>query len=90
MLEMKPPVRPSRDPEISPWSLAGLGIQFAVALVLFGYAGQWADRKLGSDPWFLLLGVLVGGGGTFYLSYRRLTMEQRTRRKPDTLGGGEP
>ncbi len=80
---------PKSDSEISPWSLAGLGVQFAVALVLFGYAGQWVDRKFESAPWFLLLGVLGGAGGTFYLSYRRLTAPQRSHRPPDTPSGGE-
>lgn len=78
----------SPDGDISPWSLAGLGMQFAVALVLFGYAGQWMDNKLNSAPWFLLLGVLGGAGGTFYVSYRRLTAPQRTPRGPDEPGGG--
>jgi len=58
--------------EVSPWALAGLGVQFAVALVLFGFAGQWVDQRFNSSPVGLLAGVLVGAGGTFYLSVRRL------------------
>lgn len=58
--------------EVSPWALAGLGVEFAVALVLFGYAGQWIDRRLGIAPVGLLAGVLLGAGGTFVLSVRRL------------------
>ena len=58
--------------ERSPWALAGLGMQFFVALLLFVYAGAWLDRRFDVSPLFLLLGLFVGGGGTFYLSYRRL------------------
>jgi hypothetical protein len=72
----------SSDPEISPWALAGLGIQFAVALVLFGYAGQWVDARLDTAPLFLLVGVLAGAGGTFFLSYRRLTAPRSPRHPP--------
>ncbi|MEM7306932.1 MAG: AtpZ/AtpI family protein [Planctomycetota bacterium] len=42
---------------------AGLGFQFAATLVLFSLGGWWLDGKLGSSPWLLLLGVLLGFGG---------------------------
>jgi hypothetical protein len=75
-----PPAEPGA---VSPWALAGLGIQFAVALVLFGYAGQWVDQRLNSAPVGLLTGVLVGAGGTFYLSIRRLTAPRKAATPPD-------
>ena len=59
--------------EASPWALAGLGMQFFAAIILFVYAGAWLDRRVGSSPLFLLAGLFLGGGGTFYVSYRRLT-----------------
>lgn len=73
----RPPQPASPDPEVSPWALAGLGVQFAVALVLFGYLGQWVDARLDTAPFALLFGVLAGAGGTFVLSYRRI-MAPRT------------
>jgi F0F1-type ATP synthase assembly protein I len=78
--------RPREPGEVNPWALAGLGLQFAVALVLFGYAGQWVDQRLGTSPVGLLAGVLVGAGGTFYLSYRRLTAP----RTPSAPNGSPP
>jgi len=75
----KAPIPPAEvSQEQSPWALAGLGTQFFVALVAFGYAGNWIDARLGSSPLFLLAGVFVGGGGTFFVSYRRL-MKQFAR-----------
>ena len=50
----------------------GLGLQFAVSIVLFVYLGSWADRKFGTSPLFLLLGLFVGAGGSFYAMVRRL------------------
>ena len=67
--------RPESSPragEHSPWVLAGLGMQFFIALVLFAYAGAWLDKRFDSSPLMLLAGVFLGGGGTFYLTYRRL------------------
>ncbi len=76
----------NREPElvqdVSPLALAGLGMQFFVAILLFLYVGNWLDRRLGSSPLFLLAGVLLGGGGVFYSGYRRLTAAQRDARAP--------
>ena len=56
---------------------AGLGLQFALSIILFLYIGQWVDRKLGTDGPFLLLGVFVGAGAAFYSMYRSLMADQR-------------
>lgn len=73
----RPPERDRSARDGSPWALAGLGMQFFASLLLFVYGGAWLDRRMDSSPLFLLLGVFVGGGGTFYLSYRRLTAGDR-------------
>jgi len=74
MVKESPPQQPKvgAPADTSPWALAGLGMQFFVALIAFVYAGNWADKRMGTSPVFLLLGVFFGGGGTFFLSYRRL------------------
>jgi F0F1-type ATP synthase assembly protein I len=55
---------------------AGIGIQFAVAIVVFLFLGQWLDRKFGTSPVFLMLGVFVGGAAAFYSMYRKLIAGQ--------------
>jgi F0F1-type ATP synthase assembly protein I len=55
---------------------AGLGLQFAASILLFLFLGQWLDRRLGTSPWMLLIGVFVGAGGSFYGMYRRLMAAQ--------------
>jgi F0F1-type ATP synthase assembly protein I len=52
--------------------VAGIGFQFAAAILLFLYAGKWLDGKLGTAPLFLILGVFVGAGAGFYSMYRKL------------------
>jgi hypothetical protein len=73
------PIRPSSPArEQSPWALAGLGAQFFAALFAFVYAGNWMDARFHTSPLFLLSGLFVGGGGTFYASYRRLMREEKS------------
>jgi ATP synthase protein I len=55
---------------------AGVGLQFALSILVFVFAGQWLDRKLGTAPWLLLAGVFVGGAGSFYSMYRKLMAAQ--------------
>ncbi len=56
---------------------AGLGLQFVVSLLFFLWVGQWLDRRFGTDPVFLYVGVFTGAGGAFYSMYRTLMADQR-------------
>jgi ATP synthase protein I len=57
--------------------LAGVGIQFVAAILVFLFLGQWLDRRLGTDPWLMIVGVFLGAGGGFYSMYRKLMDVQR-------------
>lgn len=56
---------------------AGLGLQFAVSILVFLYAGRWLDDRLGTAPWLLLAGVFVGAGASFYVMYRKVIAAQK-------------
>ena len=51
---------------------AGVGFQFGFAILAFLWLGSWLDRKFGTAPVFLILGVFLGGGAAFYSMYRQL------------------
>jgi|SRR5688572_10471711 hypothetical protein len=51
---------------------AGVGLQFAITLVVFTLAGVWLDRRLGTSPWLLILLALGGSGLAFWGMYRRM------------------
>ena len=76
--------------ELKLGTYAGVGLQFALGIILFLFAGSWADGKLGTSPVFLLVGVFIGGGAAFYSMYRRLSAAQKAddeRRKRERESG---
>jgi ATP synthase protein I len=77
------PQRDSRDGPDSGLNdaaqFAGVGVQFAAAIVLFFFLGRWLDGRLGTEPWLLILGVFVGAGAGFYSMYRKLVLDPRER-----------
>jgi F0F1-type ATP synthase assembly protein I len=56
---------------------AGVGIQFAVAILIFLYAGQWLDNRLGTNGLFTIAGVFIGAGAAFYNMYRKISAAQK-------------
>lgn len=52
--------------------LAGMGVQFLVAILLFLFLGKWLDARLGTSPWLLILGVFCGAGASMVAMYRRV------------------
>jgi F0F1-type ATP synthase assembly protein I len=69
-------LRAVADDERSAAKYAGIGLQFAISIIVFLFAGQWLDRKFGTSPIFLILGVFVGAGAAFYSMYRKLMADQ--------------
>jgi len=57
---------------VSASSYAGLGVQFALAILVFVYAGRWLDARLHKSPLFVVIGVFVGATIGFYVMYRAL------------------
>ena len=78
------PPKPQGSGDAVPSSarFAGLGLQLVFSVLLFLYIGRWADAKLGTAPWLLVLGVFVGAGAGFYSLIRQLSTAQRKDGKP--------
>jgi hypothetical protein len=68
---------PSPKNGLSGADFAGMGLQFALAIILFLFAGQWLDRRLGINGLFTILGVFVGAAGAFYNMYRKVSAAQK-------------
>jgi F0F1-type ATP synthase assembly protein I len=69
---------------------AGVGLQFAVTLLLCLWLGTWLDKKFGTTPVFLYVGVFVGAAAAFYSMYRQLMAnlerDERERRAAKSKG----
>ena len=59
----------------------GLGLTWALAVLLFLGVGAWLDSKLGTGPLLLILGAFVGGGAGFYSLYYHIVIEPRQRER---------
>ena len=59
------------QPGRSLWSTAwSMGFAVVVPLVGLTMLGRWADGKLGTSPWMLLVGLLLGtAAGTAAVAY---------------------
>jgi F0F1-type ATP synthase assembly protein I len=68
-------VNQGKEPEKSPGGMryAGLGIQLALSIIVFVFAGQWLDRHFGTNGIFTIVGAFVGFGGTMYSLVRQLS-----------------
>ena len=42
---------------------AGVGLTFAMTLLVFAAIGYWLDARFGTSPWLLIAGVFLGFGG---------------------------
>lgn len=64
-------------PVVSGAEFAGIGLQFALTILVFVFMGVWLDRRLGTSPWLVLICVFAGAAGGFYSMYRRVSLAQR-------------
>ena len=89
-----PPGKPREEEGFSVSEFAGVGLQFAVSILVFLYLGQWLDRKLGTAPWLLIVGVFLGAGASFYSMYRKLmaaqARDEAARKARKAPPGGAP
>ena len=77
MENQKRPEQTPRGGGLSGADFAGVGIQFAVALIGFLFAGQWVDNRIGTTPVFTIIGVFLGAGAAFYNMYRKISAAQK-------------
>ncbi|HET6344975.1 MAG TPA: AtpZ/AtpI family protein [Myxococcota bacterium] len=65
------------------WALAGkysaVGIEIAAAVGIGAGAGNYLDGRLGTSPWLLLAGFVVGAGAATQTILRVIRQARRER-----------
>ena len=62
----------------------GLGAQFAASVMLLTFGGYWLDGRLGSSPWFLLVGVFLGFAGGLVSIVKKVAPTRKPTEEPPT------
>jgi F0F1-type ATP synthase assembly protein I len=57
---------PTENPLVTYGRYGALGFEFAGAVLAGIFAGRYADSYLGTTPWLLILGAVVGMTGAIY------------------------
>lgn len=56
---------------------SGAGLGFAISILLFVGVGYWLDRKFGTSPWLLLVGLFTGFPLALYSLVKKLGPSDR-------------
>lgn len=83
MAQSTGPRRPNRQPIPDAGQYASVGLQFGLGILVFTFAGSWLDRRLGTSPWLLMLGVALGFALSAAWIYRQLVIRPRERATRD-------
>jgi F0F1-type ATP synthase assembly protein I len=68
---------------------SGVGLELAGALAGFTLIGYWIDRWYGTEPWGLLVGVILGLVGGLYNLVRQSLQAVREARTEDEAAKAE-
>ena len=68
---------PSSRKGLSGADFAGVGIQFAAAILICVFLGQWLDNRFSGNGLFTIAGMFVGAGAGFYSMYRKISAAQK-------------
>lgn len=65
----------------------GIGLEFALYLLIFFFLGYYLDGRWGTAPWLMLAGAVVGFVGGFYSLFK--TLGRLSSPKPKGRTGAE-
>ncbi len=66
-----------------------VGIQLAVTVVVLFFLGRWLDERLGTSPWLMLAGLLLGIVGGMIKFFRSAIALGREEDAHSNRGGDQ-
>lgn len=78
---------PRRKRELRSYSaLYALAFEMAVAVIVPILIGRWLDARTGKEPWFTIIGMVLGGAAAVRSAYRTLseTLEKEKKGEGST------
>jgi F0F1-type ATP synthase assembly protein I len=71
---------------------SGVGFTIVASIALWVLAGRWLDRKLGTEPWALIVGIIIGiisaGSVIYELAATRERTDDQGQNDQDCNAGG--
>lgn len=71
---------------------SGVGFTIVASIALWVLAGRWLDRKLGTEPWALIAGIIIGlisaGSVIYELAATRERTDDQGQNDQDCNAGG--
>ena len=61
--------------------LFGSGIQLAAAVVLMFFFGRWLDANFSTNPWLMIVCVMIGVGGGLFHFIRTVSEVEKEEKK---------
>ncbi len=67
-------------------SASSVGLELGISVVLGVLGGMWLDGEVGSTPWFMLLGMVIGLIAGFRSVMRAVDRSDRVARQEEARG----
>ncbi len=67
-------------------SASSVGLELGISVVLGVLGGMWLDDEVGSTPWFMLLGMVIGLIAGFRSVMRAVDRSDRVARQEEARG----
>jgi ATP synthase protein I len=67
-------------------SASSVGLELGIAVIIALLGGMWLDSQLGTEPWFMLLGLVIGLVAGFRNVIRAVERSDRAAAREATRG----